>query len=735
MDISQFENMPLWKTTRGFYANITAGPTTQPILGFSSTEFNSWDASNPSEDEGFSSGTSYTLSNYGGINGLNMTIMANFDHEFGTGGTNSFAFKNTGAATSNAKITISFNGGVEMFGDLRSTRDINISASSISNPLAGTINTTEITDGTPGETFTSFTIQIDENLDTNRYWELFSLWNKLQFTNFGAAPPQNLNAPPTHIAVQYTNGTDFSYQIINLNDPADIAAEGTGSTLPATWDNAQEDDFSIRWSSQTNGGVYLVNDLVNYNGVLYKNITGTNSDTTPDADITNWELTSRSIATQTEAEEQDLGLATSEALMTPLRSLEQLEKSRETDHFRISDATETSKRIQFDVSSISTSTTRSISMPDEDISLVDADRIGAKEYDATKTYLLGQLITRANGIYKNILAITTPEVFNSTKWEKIAMTINPAILGITDAASAPPTVNTGDRYALTNTASLVAGWGTLAGLEDNDIVVFDGTDWNVTLDVSQPSNTGSYQVYNTGDTTLYYYNGSTWTSFGSGGTSEMNAVPLWKSNTAGGTYNVNDLVNYNGVLYKNLTGTNTDVVPETDGTNWFISSDHPDTSSQVSVDNSGNRLIQDVTLDTYGHVTGLSSKTLYSSQSWKFNRSSLLGGNGTLIASLPYSIHIYVNSSMTVYITTTNTGQLSGDEDWGYASFEVHYGSGSRRTGIIRAGSFDYVGQISRQQSLTLTIIPPGDDGFTLYNRLVICRSYDNNSGFIFSIR
>ena len=196
VDISQFENMPLWKTTRGFYANITAGPTTQPIPGFSSTEFNSWDASNPSEDEGFSSGTSYTLSNYGGINGLNMTIMANFDHEFGTGGTNSFVFKNTGAATSNAKITISFNGGVEMFADLRSGRAINISASSISNPLAGTINTTEITDGTPGETFTSFTLQIDENLDTNRYWELFSLWNKLQFTNFGAAPPQNLNAPP-----------------------------------------------------------------------------------------------------------------------------------------------------------------------------------------------------------------------------------------------------------------------------------------------------------------------------------------------------------------------------------------------------------------------------------------------------------------------------------------------------------------------------------------------------------
>jgi|SRR6056297_391200 len=34
---------------------------------------------------------------------------------------------------------------------------------------------------------------------------------------------------------------------------------------------------------------------------------------------------------------------------------------------------------------------------------------------------------------------------------------------------------------------------------------------------------------------------------------------------------------------------------------------HADTSSQASVNNSGKRFIQDVTLDTYGHVTGLVS--------------------------------------------------------------------------------------------------------------------------------
>jgi hypothetical protein len=34
---------------------------------------------------------------------------------------------------------------------------------------------------------------------------------------------------------------------------------------------------------------------------------------------------------------------------------------------------------------------------------------------------------------------------------------------------------------------------------------------------------------------------------------------------------------------------------------------HADTSSQSSVDNSGNTFVQDITLDTYGHVTGLTS--------------------------------------------------------------------------------------------------------------------------------
>ncbi len=46
------------------------------------------------------------------------------------------------------------------------------------------------------------------------------------------------------------------------------------------------------------------------------------------------------------------------------------------------------------------------------------------------------------------------------------------------------------------------------------------------------------------------------------------------------------------------------------GTSGTPTLSHADTSSQSSVDNSGATVIQDVTLDTYGHVTGLGSTTL-----------------------------------------------------------------------------------------------------------------------------
>ena len=50
----------------------------------------------------------------------------------------------------------------------------------------------------------------------------------------------------------------------------------------------------------------------------------------------------------------------------------------------------------------------------------------------------------------------------------------------------------------------------------------------------------------------------------------------------------------------------------TSGSSTTITINHDDTSSQASVDNSGVTYIQDVTIDTYGHVTGLTSASIRS---------------------------------------------------------------------------------------------------------------------------
>ena len=62
-----------------------------------------------------------------------------------------------------------------------------------------------------------------------------------------------------------------------------------------------------------------------------------------------------------------------------------------------------------------------------------------------------------------------------------------------------------------------------------------------------------------------------------------------------------------------------------------ITIDHEDTSSQASVDNSGLSVIQDVTLDTYGHTTGLASVDLTSGIDGRITAREFSGliGDGT----------------------------------------------------------------------------------------------------------
>lgn len=77
--------------------------------------------------------------------------------------------------------------------------------------------------------------------------------------------------------------------------------------------------------------------------------------------------------------------------------------------------------------------------------------------------------------------------------------------------------------------------------------------------------------------------------------------------------------------------------------NATVSVSHADTSSQATVSNSGLTFVQGVTLDTYGHVTGIASgsvtipdNAIGVSQTWKNSTTSATNGSGKPIMVAAY---------------------------------------------------------------------------------------------------
>lgn len=114
------------------------------------------------------------------------------------------------------------------------------------------------------------------------------------------------------------------------------------------------------------------------------------------------------------------------------------------------------------------------------------------------------------------------------------------------------------------------------------------------------------------------------------------------------------------------------------GTGGDVTISHSDTSSQGSVNNSGSTVIQDITLDTYGHITNINSTTISTSPP------SSVGAVGT---------YAFLGNSGTTTVTqgTTVTG-------WKYAGVTPAYSDGTSGkvvTGTTASGTWRAMGNCS----------------------------------------
>lgn len=138
----------------------------------------------------------------------------------------------------------------------------------------------------------------------------------------------------------------------------------------------------------------------------------------------------------------------------------------------------------------------------------------------------------------------------------------------------------------------------------NTVNVWDASNWLEVSSIRNWISLSSFGVYATNQ--LVSYNGAVyknltgvnsdsvpslyatnWKTIGS----DSSEVPLWKSNTNEGSYLINAVINYNGILYKNLTGVNTDVVPLSDSVNWEDTSDKIKAMGKVNANGTVSKVL------------------------------------------------------------------------------------------------------------------------------------------------
>ena len=376
----------------------------------------------------------------------------------------------------------------------------------------------------------------------------------------------------------------------------DIWIDTTSNTVKV-WEgtplNAWQEMASIRnWISNTNSGTYAIDHLVSYNGAIYKNITGTNTDIAPDLDSTNWEVLKSSILSDADGDTKI-----------------QVEESADEDLIRF-DLAGTEKFVMRGSTIEPVNNGNSVFIGEnaglnDDLTNNQNIAIGTNalrdNVAAFQNVAIGQNALLVNtGGHNNfalgrnsLLANTVGDVNVGLGGNTLSSNINGEGNLAIGASSLSGNISGDNNVAIGRRALRLnqsgnnnvaigaeAGDNLISGLRNT--IIGDETGWGVTTGSDNTiigsrvkglaTDLSNNIIFSDGAGNIQLQNdGTRWQS-----EDELQAGSFdtaWQNNTNGGVYAVNHIAIYNGVFYKNITGTNTDTTPDLDATNWVTSKD------------------------------------------------------------------------------------------------------------------------------------------------------------------
>ena len=116
---------------------------------------------------------------------------------------------------------------------------------------------------------------------------------------------------------------------------------------------------------------------------------------------------------------------------------------------------------------------------------------------------------------------------------------------------------------------------------------------------------------------------------------------------------------------------------------------HSDTSSQASVNNSGSNFIQDITLDTYGHVTGITSAA--AGGSGNNTSTTAVGAYAMVAATNPTNTNVGTSTSFSGNSSVYQYGGVTaGVNNYSYSL--AGSGATMARNGNIPSGTWHFRG-------------------------------------------